>query len=157
MILDLRNHDDVEIFVIGLDRRDGEVTGITSGCYDLLHHYHLLYFQRCRRLCDTLIVGVDCDDLVRQVKGKNRPIVPEHSRLAMVDALKPIQATFLMGSVDDFARAVQNFSADIIFRNQEWMGREKEVAGANLAKVVIIPDIPQVDSTSKIIEEIHKR
>jgi len=67
MILDLCNPADVEIFQRGTA---SAIVGITSGCFDLTHNYHLNYFLRCRRLCDILIVGVDSDDLVRKTKAK---------------------------------------------------------------------------------------
>jgi len=152
MILDLYNPSDVEIFATGTE---GKIVGITSRCYDLVHDLHLVYFLRCRRLCDVLVVGVDSDDLVRQCKGPKRPIVPENKRVNMVNAMNPVQAAFVMGSVEDFRTAVQSLGAKKIFKNQDF--DPKDVAGNELAEVVIVPDIAGVDSTSEIIEQIIKR
>jgi rfaE bifunctional protein nucleotidyltransferase chain/domain len=156
MILDLNNSADLQIFHDGCQPL-GETIGITSGCFDLLHYAHLFYFQRCRRLCDTFIVGVDSDRRVKEIKGSNRPIVPEYQRIAMVDALKVVHATFIMDDLDDFEKAVHELSPDVIFRNQEWIGKEDKIVGGREAKVIIVPDLIQIDSTTKIIEEIKRR
>ncbi|MDM7460849.1 MAG: adenylyltransferase/cytidyltransferase family protein, partial [bacterium] len=49
---------------------------LTNGCFDLLHVGHLRYLQEARRLGDLLVVGVNSDESVRQLKGEARPIVP---------------------------------------------------------------------------------
>ena len=61
--------------------------GLTSGCWDLFHYFHLCSLERCKNLCDILIVGVDSDSLVKSTKGPERPIVTEQYRAAIVDAL----------------------------------------------------------------------
>ena len=147
MILDLYNRTDMDFFV---QATENKVIGLTSGCYDLLHYMHLFYFQRCRRLCDVLIVGVDSDDLVRRAKGPGRPIVAEDRRIFMVDALKPIHATFIMGTVDDFRRAVAELRVDKIFKNQDF--DKVDIKGSDLAEVVIVPDVDLIDSTSAMIK-----
>lgn len=60
------------------------VRGLTSGCFDLCHVGHILYLQRCKLLCDELIVGVDSDELVRKTKGPRRLIISENERLDLV-------------------------------------------------------------------------
>lgn len=73
----------------------GKRVGITSGCFDLLHFYHLHYLERCRAECDILVVGVDSDQLVMLNKRK-QPNIPEHHRGAVVAALKCVDAVFVM-------------------------------------------------------------
>jgi len=90
--------------------------GLTSGCFDLVHYMHLVYLERCRRLCDVLVVGVDSDDLVRRVKGPKRPMIPEVQRQAMVNALKCVDATFIMGSVEDFEYVVRSLQVSYVFK-----------------------------------------
>jgi len=152
MIFDLRNEVDVDLINRAVQ---GKIVGLTSGSYDLFHNLHLVYLKRCRRYCDILIVGVDSDDLVRNRKGSHRPLVPEHQRVAIVSDLSCVGAAFILGSVEDFERAVESLSPKLIFKNDEL--KEEEVLGRDKAKVIIIPDIVQYSSTSQIIEEILKR
>lgn len=78
---------------LALLKLEGKVVGLTSGCFDLVHFYHLRYLERCKSLCDILIVGVDSDLLVYANKNKY-PVIPEHHRLTMIDALKCVDIAF---------------------------------------------------------------
>jgi D-beta-D-heptose 7-phosphate kinase / D-beta-D-heptose 1-phosphate adenosyltransferase len=152
MIFDLHNPTDVQSLAAAFD---GKAVGLTSGCYDLLHYLHLTYFQRCRRKCEVLIVGVDSDDLVRQTKGDGRPVIPEFQRVAMVASLDLVQATFVMDNLDDFVKVAKQLRVGKIFRNDDFKGRENEVVGASgECEVVIIPDVHMADSTSGIIKRV---
>lgn len=126
--------------------------GLTSGCFDLFHYRHLVYLQKCRRLCDFLIVGVNSDHSTAELKGPGRPIIPEHERVAMVAALQCVNAAFILDS--DFSR-IGNLLANKIFRNEPL--KEKVWGTDNGAQVVIVPDICVLDSTTSIIQEILSR
>ncbi|MFN3690690.1 MAG: adenylyltransferase/cytidyltransferase family protein, partial [Fimbriimonadales bacterium] len=54
-------------------RAAGKQVVLTNGCFDLLHVGHLRYLQEARRLGDLLVVGVNSDESVRQLKGDSRP------------------------------------------------------------------------------------
>lgn len=149
MIFDI--HSEVELIHTAFA---GKTIGLTSGSFDLFHHLHLVYLQRCRRLCDVLIVGVDSNDLVTLRKRPPRPLVPEHQRVAIVAALKCVDAAFILGSVEEFGRAVECLGVKRIFKNETF--RNEKVLGGDRAEVVIIPDVKQHSSTTQMIEEILK-
>lgn len=161
MLIDIRSNDrDLIYFVdpekarILKDKTRDLTVGLTSGCFDLFHHLHLTYLQKCRRLCDVLIVGVDADDLVRKTKGDGRPIIPEHQRVQLVDALKCVDITFVMGSLSDWERAIYAFFPDVLFKNTHF--KAEDIINPLNAEVVIVPDVMQFESTSQIIEEIKR-
>jgi cytidyltransferase-like protein len=83
------------------------VIGLTSGCFDLIHFGHIHYLQRCRALCDRLIVAVNSDEMVRLVKGPSRPIIPERDRLQLVNSLGCVDSAFIMRSLSDLTTAGQ--------------------------------------------------
>jgi len=149
MIINLNDLTETAIFREGTEQR---IVGLTSGCFDLFHTKHLTYLERCRRLCDVLVVGVDCDELVQISKGPKRPIIPEHQRVAMVDNQKHVAASFIMATVNDFRRAVAIFGAKYIFKNQDFEPKTNGVVGANLADLIIVPDTTALNSTTEIIE-----
>lgn len=131
---------------------DGHTIGVTSGCFDLLHYMHLIYLERCRRKCDFLIVGVDSDDLVRATKGPKRPNIPEAHRLAMVAALRCVDAVFIMDSLEHLKQAVEVGEINVMFKNSPSIyGKPAETYGA---KLVVVPDVEMPGSTSAIIEGI---
>jgi D-glycero-beta-D-manno-heptose 1-phosphate adenylyltransferase len=59
----------------------------TNGVFDLLHLGHLRYLRQARRLGDLLVVGVNSDESTRQLKGPQRPLVPEAERAELLAAL----------------------------------------------------------------------
>ena len=154
MLFDLNDGDSVKVvrdFLSGI-RASGKCIGLTSGCFDLIHFYHFSFFIRCRRYCDYLIVGVDSDELVREAKGPPRPIVPDFYRAIMVDALRPVSFAFIMNSVHDFGRAAELFVPDVIFKNNEFKGKEDQIVGREHAKrIIILEDQVDYSSTTDII------
>jgi D-beta-D-heptose 7-phosphate kinase/D-beta-D-heptose 1-phosphate adenosyltransferase len=152
MIIDLRNESDVELARRALA---GRVIGITSGGFDMFHDLHLDYLEQCRRQCEMLVVGIDSDTLLRQNKGEGRPVITERSRARIINALRCVHVTFIMGKVEDFGLAVEQLGAQVILKNDAF--KEEEVLGRDKAKVVIIPDVVQLSSTSEIIEDILRR
>lgn len=132
-----------------IQTRDKKI-GLTSGCFDLIHYYHLRYLERCKANCDLLIVGVDLDLLVEMNKKKT-PVINEHHRVAMVDALKCVDMVFRMDGLDDFKKFAE--VSNLIFKNS------LEVYGNEVVfkdKVMVIPDIKELSSTTEIIQDIRK-
>lgn len=131
----------------------GKVVGLTSGCFDLLHFYHLRYLEKCRAQCDFLIVGVDSDMLIGKNKNKT-PMIPEHHRMAMVDALKCVDAVFQMDDI----RNIENFYpiADKVFKNSPVIYGNKVEINSGEAELIIIPDIEEVYSTTELINKIRR-
>lgn len=131
----------------------GLTVGVTSGCFDLLHFYHLRYLERCKAMCDFLIVGVDSDQLVFENKKKH-PIIPEHHRMAMVDALKCVDATFRMDTVNDNEKFYP--VATKVFKNGSTIYGNKVVVPDGI-ELVIVPDIEEVFSTTELINKIRSK
>ena len=80
------------ILRFGREKRNGRRVVFTNGCFDLLHPGHLETLEKARALGDLLIVGVNSDRSVRQMKGAGRPIVAERER-AEVLAARPWKRT----------------------------------------------------------------
>lgn len=161
MRFDLRDVGEARAIITFLEeqRRRGFTIGLTSGCFDLIHFQHFRYFASCRQLCDILVVGVDCDQMVREEKGPNRPFIYDHERAIMVDALKPVSYVFVMNTPADLKLAAELIRPTYIFRNQEFLGREHEVWGREFAEkgVVIIHDVKVFTSTTEISQSIAQR
>jgi cytidyltransferase-like protein len=127
-----------------------KVIGLTSGCFDLLHFYHLHYLERCRAECEFLIVGVDSDQLLTSFKNK-APCIPEYHRAAMVAALKCVDAVFIMRNLEQF-QTMADFSRKI-FKNHPTLYGKPIIGGAE--KLIVIPDVEEVQSTSAIVAKIR--
>ena len=80
-------------------RARGEQIALANGVFDLLHVGHLRYLQGAAAEADVLVVAVNDDAVVRQLKGAGRPIVAEQSRAALVDAVRGVDYVVLFGDL----------------------------------------------------------
>jgi len=131
------------------------ITGLTSGCFDLFHFSHLEYLRRCKRHCERLIVGVDCDCLVKETKGSGRPIHDEMHRLDLISSLTMVDAAFIIVGLDALTRISRDFRISKVFKCEKWRDRSPIFGVTDCdAELVILPDVPGMGSTSDIIERI---
>lgn len=72
------------------DRQQGLTVALANGCFDLLHVGHIRYLQGASEEADRLIVAVNADRSVRELKGDNRPILAAHDRAEMVAAIRGV-------------------------------------------------------------------
>src|SRR3989338_1621862 len=68
----------------------------TNGVFDILHLGHVKYLEEAKRLGDVLIVGVNTDSSVKQIKGNKRPINDEKSRVGVLAGLESVDYVFLL-------------------------------------------------------------
>ncbi len=73
--------------LVAAARQRGERIIFTNGCFDLLHAGHVTYLEQASRLGDRLIVAVNADQTVRQLKGPERPVNPLQNRMHVLAAL----------------------------------------------------------------------
>jgi glycerol-3-phosphate cytidylyltransferase len=71
-------------------RVEGKRVVATNGCFDLLHVGHVRYLAAARKLGDVLVVGLNSDDSVRQLKGEGRPVNRERDRAEVLSALESV-------------------------------------------------------------------
>lgn len=72
---------------IGRHRTEGQRIVLTNGCFDVLHRGHTRYLNQAKQLGDILVVALNSDDSVRQLKGPERPINTVADRAAVIAAL----------------------------------------------------------------------
>lgn len=159
MLFDLNDPTAIEVVrtYLASVRLTGQTVGLTSGSFDLIHFHHVLYFTRCRRYCDVLIVGVDSDELVRERKGEGRPLIYDSRRVVMVDMQKPVTFAFIMNTLKDFGIAARLTAPSVIFKSDAFLGREREIVGKEYAgEIKIIRDVAEHTSTTDILNEAAK-
>lgn len=134
------------------------IVGLTSGCWDLFHYSHLHYLQRCKKLCDKLIVGVDSDEMARKDKGDKRPIIPEDERFNLINSLEIVDATFILHQLEDLETISRSFLVDKVFKHEGFRDIDNVIGVENTqAELCIVPDIEDMVSTTAIIKSIVER
>jgi rfaE bifunctional protein nucleotidyltransferase chain/domain len=78
----------------------GRKVVLTNGCFDILHVGHLRYLRGARELGDVLVVAVNSDKSVRQIKDPGRPILAEDERVALVSGLRSVDYVVLFDEPD---------------------------------------------------------
>jgi D-beta-D-heptose 7-phosphate kinase/D-beta-D-heptose 1-phosphate adenosyltransferase len=108
-------------------RSEGELIGFTNGCFDLLHAGHVNYLDWARRHCDRLVVALNTDASVREVKGEGRPVTPESARAAVLAGLAAVDAIVLFGEPTpiDVIRALR---PDVLVKGSDYA--EGDIVGA---------------------------
>jgi FAD synthetase len=130
---------------------------IATGVFDILHLGHIYYLEEAKKLGDELVVIVARDTTVR--KHKHEPITNEKMRLAMVQALKPVDKAVL-GYEKDMYKIIEELKPDIIALgyDQEWNEKkiEYELAQRGLkVSVIRLPELTDdLSGTRKIIRKI---
>lgn len=135
----------------GLRRRGARVV-FTSGCFDVLHVGHLRGFEQARGLGDVLVVGVNRDPRVRELKGPGRPLVPERQRAELVAGLGAVDFVVLFAE-DDAGPLIRYLKPAVACKGSEY--REKPIAEqvaveAAGGRFVLLRQVPGVRS-SRII------
>lgn len=133
-------------------RASGQRLVATNGCFDLLHAGHVTYLEAARNEGDALLVGVNSDAAVREIKGAGRPMNSEADRALVVAALQSVSAVFVFRerSAVDFLRWIQpdvyvkggDYTIDTI--NQEERRLIEEAGG----KIVLLGHVPGKSTTA---------
>jgi rfaE bifunctional protein nucleotidyltransferase chain/domain len=80
-------------------RSEGRRLVLTNGCFDILHVGHVDYLERARALGDALVVAVNSDRSVSELKGPARPVNPEHDRARILSALRAVDYVVVFDSL----------------------------------------------------------
>ncbi len=138
-------------------RADGKSLVFTNGVFDLLHVGHVRYLAAARALGDALVVAINSDRTVRELKGNGRPVINERERAEILSALR--QVTYVVIFDDVSPRSlIARLLPDVLAKGGDYgldeiHGREEvEAAGG---RVVRLPFVAGA-STSAIIERMRK-
>ena len=145
-------------FILQQLRTNGKTVVTTNGCFDVLHLGHLRYLQAARQLGDLLVVAVNSDSSVRQLKGENRPLVPEAERaemlagLACVDYVVTFPELTPIDLLSELKPSIHVKGGD--YKLEQLI--ERDVVEANGGKVVVGLNVPG-KSTTNLIQVICER
>ncbi len=140
-------------------RSEGRQLVVTNGCFDLLHRGHVAYLEGARALGDVLLVGVNSDASVRELKGPDRPVNNEADRAFVLAALESVDGVcvftdktamrFLETAKPDIYAKGGDYTVDTI--NQE----ERRLIEGQGGRVAILPGVAG-KSTTSLLAKIAK-
>ena len=136
----------------------GKVVVTTNGCFDVLHLGHLRYLQAARALGDLLVVAVNSDSSVRQLKGQHRPLVPESERAEMLAGLECVDYVVIFPEFTPIS-LLSELKPNVHVKGGDYTVEqlvEREVVEANGGKVIVGLNVPG-KSTTNLIQVICER
>lgn len=141
--------------------RDGKVV-FTNGCFDLLHIGHVRYLEEARSLGDALVVAVNTDASIRQIKGSDRPVVPEMERAEMVASLHCVDYVTLFDTPDPLP-LIQFLLPDFLVKGADWsietiVGADVVLeAGGQVKPIELVPGHSTSALITRVLERYAKR
>jgi rfaE bifunctional protein nucleotidyltransferase chain/domain len=151
----LKSLEEIKAIVVEA-RNNRKKVAFTNGCFDLLHRGHVHVLRQARACGDVLIVGINSDESVKQIKGSARPVLPESDRCELLGAMEMVDFVILFNESDpyDLIAAIQ---PDVLVKGGDW--NSEKIIGADLVEeaggsVVVVPYIKGF-STTEIIERIR--
>lgn len=100
------------------DRQDKRLV-FTNGCFDILHIGHVRYLQEARNCGDLLVVAVNSDRSVKELKGPERPLQTENDRAEILAGLKSVDYTFIFDEETPI-KSIEAITPDVLVKGGDW-------------------------------------
>ena len=128
---------------------------MVNGTFDILHRGHLELLNFARSNGDTLLVAIDTDRRVKELKGDARPINNQEDRKFALDNLKSTNAVWIFDTQEELKHICEIYKPDLMVKGSDY--RDKKITGAEHCKAIKFYNLVPNYSTSKIIENINNR
>lgn len=139
-------------------RSSGRRIVLANGCFDLIHAGHVRYLNGASELGGFLVVGINSDKQVRELKGGGRPFMPENERAEIISALRFVDAVTIFDelTVEELILALR---PDIHAKGTDYTADtvpEREIIKSIGGRVAIVGD-PKDHSSTELIQKINGR
>jgi len=148
---------DEAILRFGREKRNGRRVVFTNGCFDLLHPGHIQTLEQARELGHVLIVGINSDNSVRQLKGEGRPLLAERERAEILAGMECVDAVIIFDELTP-QKVIAQLLPDVLVKGGDWAGdrivgrEEVEAAGGRVVSAPVVPGY----STTEILRKIRE-
>jgi len=133
-------------------RASGDRIVFTNGCFDILHVGHITLLEQCREFGDKVIIGLNSDASVRQLKGPTRPLVSESERARVLAALGATDAVIIFDQPTPL-ELIQAVRPDVLVKGGDYTA--STIVGADDVvtwggRVEIVPTVTGASTTNTI-------
>jgi rfaE bifunctional protein nucleotidyltransferase chain/domain len=125
-----------------------------NGTFDILHPGHVQLLNYARSLGDSLIVAIDSDRRVRELKGARRPINSEDDRKLMLESLRSVDTVWFFDSDQELEDICRLYNP-VMVKGSDYKG--KHIIGQQYCKEIVFYDRIEPYSTTRAIQDISSR
>lgn len=140
------------------ERAAGRTIAFANGCFDVLHVGHLRYLQDAARQADVLVVGINGDQSVRELKGAGRPVMNEAERAELISSIRGVSYVTIFHDLSP-VRLISDLKPNVHCKGTDYTPDsvpEAEVVRSYGGRVAIVGDAKE-HSTTDMLEKMRQR
>ena len=146
----IKNFEQIARIAMRLNEQNRKIV-FTNGCFDILHRGHATYLQKAKELGDILILGLNSDESIQRLKGKDRPINNLEDRAFLIGALESID--FVVPFTEDTPyELIKLVKPNVLVKGADY--KDKKVVGSDIVDEVVLIDFVAGKSTTNLIGKI---
>jgi D-beta-D-heptose 7-phosphate kinase/D-beta-D-heptose 1-phosphate adenosyltransferase len=128
---------------------------IVNGTFDIVHRGHIELLNYAKSLGDWLLVCIDTDRRVKELKGETRPINNQYDRQFMLQNLQAVDAVRFFDSAEELEEICRAYQPDIMVKGSDY--KDKPIVGSQYCKEIKFVDLVNGYSTTNTIKNIINR
>lgn len=125
---------------------------VVNGTFDIIHPGHIHLLNYARSIGDYVLVAIDTDQRVKELKGLDRPINNQTERKLLLENLRAVDEVKLFNSDQDLEYILKEYDPDIMVKGSDYRGRP--IVGEQYCRSIVFFDRIECYSTTKKIERI---
>lgn len=126
-----------------------------NGTFDIVHRGHLEMLEYARSLGDEVLVAIDSDRRVTELKGSSRPINNQFDRQFMLESIKYVDRVCIFDSDQELIDTIKQYGVDIMVKGSDYKGYP--IIGQEYCKRIEFFKLKDEYSTTKTIQDITRR
>lgn len=132
------------------------VNVVVNGTFDILHVGHLRMLKYAKDIKNSyVLVLIDSDERVKELKGKDRPINNQEERKELLESLKFVDEVKIFNTADELINFIKDFNTDVMVKGSDYKG--KSIIGSEHCKEIRFYDYVDGYSTTNKIQNIVNR
>lgn len=139
-------------------KKQGKVVVLAGGCFDILHPGHVIFLEKAKKTGDILVVFLESDQKVKELKGANRPVHTQQERARVLSALRAVDCVVMLPYMKfeaEYDELIAKIKPDIIAAtskdtNNPYYQRSAKLVGA---KIKVVTKIIGHYSTTRLLGE----
>lgn len=128
---------------------------IVNGTFDIVHRGHIELLNYAKSLGNQLLVCIDTDRRVKELKGESRPINNQWDRMFMLENLRAVDNVQFFDSAEELEEICKNYQPDIMVKGSDY--KDKPIVGSQYCKEIKFVDLVNGYSTTNAIKNIINR